>query len=463
MSFGPDIGMMTPEAEAKPSALFAPTASRALFPTPASPLNTALKYSNSASSAFASATPASAPVLPVRETAGIMDAPSQPAPMSGSAAASPSHLHGLHATCQLLAQAAQHQALYQCDEAIACLQQLPRAHYLTGFALTIEARCLFETTRYAQAAEVYARLQRLEPWRCDGLAQYSSALWHLRRDTELAALAQRLQASHRLSPDACIATGNCFSLQKDHESALKFFRRAIQLDPHAAYAHTLTAHEHAASDDFDKAVVSYRHALRIDERHYNAWYGLGNLLFRQEKHQLAVLHFQRAIQIHPRSSVLHCFLGMILHACKQHWPALTALQRAVALEVTPSQARFQLATVYLALERYADALRELHVVRSQVPREAAVHFLLGKIHRQQGQRAQALQCFNVALDLDPKDRHQVKALMDKLHLPVTGGDDDGDDDDGILHDSDIEQSLVEDPDEADSESDVPDNAEFEDA
>lgn len=38
--------------------------------------------------------------------------------------------------------------------------------------------------------------------------------------------------------------GNCFSLQKDHESALKFFQRALQLDSHFTYAHTLCGHEY---------------------------------------------------------------------------------------------------------------------------------------------------------------------------------------------------------------------------
>jgi hypothetical protein len=41
--------------------------------------------------------------------------------------------------------------------------------------------------------------------------------------------------------------GNCFSLQKDHESALKFFQRALQLDSHFTYAHTLCGHEYVPS------------------------------------------------------------------------------------------------------------------------------------------------------------------------------------------------------------------------
>lgn len=38
--------------------------------------------------------------------------------------------------------------------------------------------------------------------------------------------------------------GNCYSLQKDHETALKNFQRAVQLNSRFAYAHTLCGHEY---------------------------------------------------------------------------------------------------------------------------------------------------------------------------------------------------------------------------
>lgn len=38
--------------------------------------------------------------------------------------------------------------------------------------------------------------------------------------------------------------GNCYSLQKDHETALKNFQRAVQLDSRFSYAHTLCGHEY---------------------------------------------------------------------------------------------------------------------------------------------------------------------------------------------------------------------------
>jgi hypothetical protein len=47
-------------------------------------------------------------------------------------------------------------------------------------------------------------------------------------------------------------------LQKDHDVAIKFFSRAIQLRPDFAYAHTLCGHEHAAKDDWEQVRESRR-------------------------------------------------------------------------------------------------------------------------------------------------------------------------------------------------------------
>jgi len=66
--------------------------------------------------------------------------------------------------------------------------------------------------------------------------------------------------------------GNCFALEHEHETAIKFFRRATQLDPTSAYAHTLAAHEFMSHEDIDSALEYYRTAVRLDPRHYNAWY-----------------------------------------------------------------------------------------------------------------------------------------------------------------------------------------------
>lgn len=61
-----------------------------------------------------------------------------------------------------------------------------------------------------------------------------------------------------------LVTGNCYSMQKEHEVAISYFNYAIKLDPTMAYAYTLRGHEYVSIENFDKAKQSYEQALTVD-------------------------------------------------------------------------------------------------------------------------------------------------------------------------------------------------------
>ena len=239
-------------------------------------------------------------------------------------------------------------------------------------------RTHFEAVEYRSAAAAFEAARALDGQRVEGMELYSTVLWHLRRESELAHLVQEVQSVDRLSPQvwggggagcglavaigtrrrrrrccpvdqitrhglvleragtefasqplsttvhsgqlmhsglsqapppspsfhtirpgACWAIlpspprphpppspphcqawcvlGNFCSLQKDHESAVELFQRAVQLDPTFTYAFTLAGHEYFANEDYDKSMACYRNAVRLDPRHYNAMYGLGQV------------------------------------------------------------------------------------------------------------------------------------------------------------------------------------------
>src|SRR4029077_11863700 len=118
-----------------------------------------------------------------------------------------------------------------------------------------------------QAEHVFRRARELEPCRLKDMEFYSTLLWHLHKEIQLASFAHELIEFDRTSPQAWCAVGNTFSLQKDYDQALKCFQRAIQVDPHFAYAHTLQGHEYVSNEDYDKAQNAFRAALKIDRRH----------------------------------------------------------------------------------------------------------------------------------------------------------------------------------------------------
>ncbi len=275
--------------------------------------------------------------------------------------------------------ALQHLGQFNCQQAIDSLQKLPINHLNTGWVLTSLGRAYFEMTRYDEAVKYFFEAHKFEPHRLQGMEYYSTALWHLQKEVELSMLAQELLDYDKNAPQTWCVAGNCFSLQKEHETSIKFLQRAIQVDPDFAYAYTLLGHELAVTDEMDHAMSCFRNATRIDPRHYNAWYGIGMIYYKQEKFSLAELHYRKALNISPYSPVLMCHIGVVQHALKKSENALQTLNRAIEMDPKNALCKFHRASIYFAMDKHQQALKELEELKQIVPKESLVYFLIGKV------------------------------------------------------------------------------------
>ena len=153
------------------------------------------------------------------------------------------------------------------------------------------------------------------------------------------------------------------------------------------------------NEDLIKALASFRAAIQIDSRHYNAWYGLGMVYYRQEKHDLAEYHFARAIEINASSPVLLCYLGMVQHAQHHSAAALESITRALEMAPENPLVLFNKGMVLFAIGRAEEALVTLEKLKDLAPKESAVYFLIGKIYAKQGDASKARFYFAWAFDL----------------------------------------------------------------
>ncbi|CAG4947129.1 unnamed protein product [Parnassius apollo] len=289
-----------------------------------------------------------------------------------------------------------------CKNAIKLFQEVPAKQLASPWLQTMIARAHYELAQYEAAAKIFAELRKQHPNRTEGMDIYSTCLWHLQREAQLSALAHELVELDRNDSIAWLAAGNCFSLHKERETALKFFKRAVQINPDAAYAHALLGHEYAVAEETDKALASFRTAVSIDPRNYVAWFGIATVYARQERWKASEVHIRRALAIHPHSGVLRCQLGLAQAALGKMDRALATLERAVALDTENPLCRFHRASVLLRAGRPQDALEDLHHLKDIAPRESLVYYLLGKVHNKLGNSHLAVMHFSWATDLDPK-------------------------------------------------------------
>ncbi len=348
-------------------------------------------------------------------------------------------------------------AEFKCREAIEEFGRLPVKQAATGYVLSAIGRAYFEMSKYDEAIEAFKRARTAEPHRLQGMEIYSTALWHKQKEVELSCLAQTLIDFDRTAPETWCVAGNCFSLQKEHEISIKFLKRAIQVDPAFCYAYTLLGHELVSADELDNAMACFRNATRLDGRHYNAWYGIGMIYYKQEKYPHAYSNYKRALEISPYNPILMCHLAIVCHHMKktagQERRALELLDRASALDPNNALVKFHRASINFATENYKVAMDELEELKKVVPKESMVYFLIGKvrvvlfvmfeklylksffqIHKIRGETHLALMNFSWAMDLDPKGAsNQIKELIDRHY---------GNDEEIMIHSSSLQDSSL---------------------
>ena len=200
---------------------------------------------------------------------------------------------------------------YECRTAIDYFNSIPQSQRETPWVLAHIGRALYESSAHREVAEVFSRLRKLSPSRVQDMEVYTTTLWHLKSNVELAWLSRELLDTDSHSPQAWCAIGNAWSLEREHEQAIKCFRRATQLDPNFAYAYTLEGHEHVENEEFDKATECYRTAIEHDMRAYGAWYGLGKVNEKIGKYGDAEKYYTMASKLNGANALLVVYVGVV--------------------------------------------------------------------------------------------------------------------------------------------------------
>lgn len=304
---------------------------------------------------------------------------------------------------------------FECEKAIEHFSNVPLHHYESSWVKSMIALAHHEMREYESAAQVFQEIHEREPHRLQYMEIYSTDLWHLQKDVALSALAQDLMAQDKTSPITWCVAGNCFSAHKEHETAIKFFFRAIQVDEEFAYSYALLGHELVMTEELEKALSMYRLAVLHHPRHYNAWFGIGTVFCKQERHELAELHYRRALQINPRNSVIMVHIAVMQFFLRKTDQAIRTLNAAIALDPKNPQCKFQRGSMFFMLGRYHEALKELEELKQIVPKEAMVYYLMGKIHKKLGNVDLALMHLSWATDLGSKGaNNQIKDNFDSI-------------------------------------------------
>lgn len=275
-------------------------------------------------------------------------------------------------------------------------------------------KCYTELSNHKKAEMYFAKAHTIDKARIEGKEYYSSCLWHLKKQAELSKMAFDYMKHHYFAPETWIIMANCYSLNQDHDTALTFLSRAIQIDPQNTYAYCLSGHEYSCKENFEKAKECYEKAINLDQRNVRAYWGLGNLNLKTEKYEIAADYFLTAIRINDNCCFFYTHLALAFMRRGKYQDALEYVRFGERVSPTDPFNRFTKAQILYELGDYDGSLLECEGLLKTIQKEAQIHMLLGKVYAKKGLIQKAHSSYMVANDLDKKHAQQIKNLIDQL-------------------------------------------------
>ncbi|TFK44754.1 hypothetical protein BDQ12DRAFT_641682 [Crucibulum laeve] len=245
------------------------------------------------------------------------------------------------------------------DHELSLCDELLGPEYFPGslWLMSTRASILYHLHDFVQAESQFERVLAVDPYRIDDIDVYSNILYVTENRLKLSKLAHDFLALDKDRPEVCCLVGNHYSLRSHHEKAVKYFRRATELDRTCLSAWTLMGHEYVEMKNSHAAIEAYRRAVDINRKDYRAWYGLGQAYELLSMHHYALHYYQHATALRPYDIRLWQAQGMCYEEIGRLREAVECYKRAL-IPADPHEItiNLKLARLHRNLDEHAEAM-----------------------------------------------------------------------------------------------------------
>jgi len=218
---------------------------------------------------------------------------------------------------------------------------------------------------YDEAADEYKDALKYFPESAVIRTDYARLLFRMSRFPEALEQAQLIEPK---SSEVCLLIGDCYRLTGRMEAAVKYYGRAVELDPDNINAYWYLAGYYRQADKVDSAITVYYELARLSDT-YRIWHELGAMLGTAGRYEEALKAFKRSIQINPDVNNLNAYIGLATT-----YNALDSLPKAEkifqqAIDLAPNEVRIyrQMLDIYMDREDLENSIRVSEKLIELVP------------------------------------------------------------------------------------------------
>lgn len=216
---------------------------------------------------------------------------------------------------------------------------------------------------------------------------------------------------------ATLVMGSAHMVQGDNATAIRYFRRYLELVPTSSYAHLWLAICHVRRGEQDASLREAEAALALDERFSDARVLKAGILASRGRHTEAVTELRQAVEADPAKLILRLDLAKVLAEAGRSEEAAREYRVILGREPEHTDALVGLAALDADLGRLAAAEAGLRKALGIAPDDAAARFNLARVLEAQGRGAEAREAYRqlaVSETVLPSVRQAARAAVARL-------------------------------------------------
>ena len=199
-------------------------------------------------------------------------------------------------------------------------------------------------------------------------------------------------------------------------SSVKSYEKAIILEPNYAEAHNNLGNVLKELGQLNSAIGCYEKAIVINPEYIEAHYSLGSIFEELGQLTFAIKYYEEVLSIKPDFFKMHNNLGVILQNLGQLNDAAKHLEKAVTIKPDFAEAHNNLGNVFKDLDQDDYAINCYKKAISIQSNYAEAYFNLGNTQRQLGEIEDAVKNFEIAISIDAnygEAQHLLNTLIGK--------------------------------------------------
>jgi predicted TPR repeat methyltransferase len=166
-------------------------------------------------------------------------------------------------------------------------------------------------------------------------------------------------------------------LQKEHkeQEALTHYQERIKLEPQDVDSYINIGAILVKQGNLKESVDYFHKALEIDPHHPEALFNLGSTYFNMNDIDQALPYYLQALTYNPDPDIFFN-VGVIYMYKERHQDAIDYFSQAIAKDADYVEAHINLATTYLKIEKYEQAISHYQKVLELQPNNIEVEYIL---------------------------------------------------------------------------------------